>query len=322
MHLEIMKNVLITGGAGFIGSHLIKALLSGSYYIRVLDDLSTGFRSNIPASRQIEFIEGDIRDMNTCLDACNDIDVVFHMAAIASVAASIDDPCTSHDVNLTGTVNLLNASEQAGVKRFILSSSAAVYGNADVIPVNELQPISPQSPYATQKAACELYARNFSNLYGLETVILRYFNVFGYGQSINSGYAAVIPSFINAALNRSTAVIYGDGTQTRDFVHVDNVVQANILAATQSGISGRTFNVASGIQTSLLDLLDIIDYYAPTPLKRDYRPARNGEIKHSVADISMASLYLGYQQTTTLEEGLSHMLHTSDVKQSIIANLT
>ena len=237
----------MTGGAGFIGGHLTARLLAEGWRVRVLDNFNSGAEANVCAlPGDLEIVRGDIRDRDACRAACEGVDSVFHLAALASVTGSVADPIGAHEVNLGGTLHMLTAARDAKARRFVFSSSAAIYGNAETLPTNENQPYHPQSPYATHKACGEFYCKNYHELYGLETVILRYFNVFGPRQTLNSGYAAVIPLFIQAALEGHSPTIFGDGQQTRDFVYVENVVTANLLAATRQDIAGVAFNVAGG----------------------------------------------------------------------------
>jgi nucleoside-diphosphate-sugar epimerase len=316
----MQRTALVTGGAGFIGSHLVGRLAREGWRVRVLDDLSTGFRHNLShVADSIELMTEDVRDAAACREACKGVDSVFHLAAIASVAGSVADPASSHDVTLTGTLNLLMAARDAGVRRFVFSSSAAVYGNAETVPTTEDQPIDPQSPYATAKAAGELYCRNFWGLFELETVILRYFNVFGPRQSANSGYAAVIPCFVKAALTGKQPVIYGDGLQTRDFVHVSNVVDANIRAAQAAGVGGQTFNIGGGEQVTLRVLLCELEQITGMDLTPEFLPGRAGEVRHSRADIGRAMAGLGYQPSVTLREGLQETyLHAEAAKAGAV----
>lgn len=299
----------MTGGAGFIGSHLVDRLLRDGWRVRVLDNFDTGSWGNLRGARpDIEVIVGDVRDLDTCQGACRSVDSVFHLAAIASVASSVEEPLLSHSVTLGGTLNMLLASRDASVRRFIFSSSAAVYGNAETLPTVETQPLMPQSPYASAKASGEFYCSNACGLYGLETVVLRYFNVFGPRQSANSGYAAVIPRFIQAALTRGVPHVYGDGLQTRDFVFVENVVAANVLAAEATAAAGQTFNVASGVETSLLDMLHALGHEIGEPLHAVFEPARPADIRHSRADIGRARHLLKYEATVSLCDGLVRTL--------------
>ncbi len=296
---------LVTGGAGFIGSHLTARLLAEGWQVRVLDNFNSGKEANLCAlPGDLDVMRGDIRDMNACRAACAGVDSVFHLGALASVIGSISDPVGSHEVNLGGTLNMLTAARDAGARRFVFSSSAAIYGNADALPTNENQPYLPQSPYATHKACGEFYCKNFYELYGLETVILRYFNVFGPRQSLSSGYAAVVPLFITAALAGRSPTVFGDGEQTRDFVYVENVVAANVLAATQKDVAGVAYNVAGGEALSLLQLIAHLERIAGRPLNPVFQPERAGEIKHSYADIARANVRLGFAPQISVAEGL------------------
>lgn len=299
------KTALVTGGAGFIGSHLIRHLICDGWQVRVLDNFSSGSRQNLnELAGDIEVMVGDIRDRELCRKASSGMDSVFHLAAIASVVRSVEDPAFSHDVTLTGTLNMLLAARDSGVRRFVFSSSAAVYGDADIVPTSERQPIQPQSPYAIAKATGEMYCRTFHDLYGLQTVILRYFNVFGPRQSAQSGYAAVIPLFVSAVLSGTSPTIYGDGCQTRDFVYVENVVRANLLAVDAAEAPGETFNIAGGDSIALLDLLVILGRSAGRLITPTYAPGRTGEVRHSRADIARARLLLGYAPTISIAAGL------------------
>ena len=299
------KRALVTGGAGFIGGHLTARLLAEGWQVRVLDNFNSGDEANLRGlSGSLAVLRGDIRDRDACAAACAGVDSVFHMAALASVTGSIADPVGSHEVNLGGTLNMLTAARDAKVRRFVFSSSAAIYGNTEVLPTNENQPYNPQSPYAAHKACGEFYCKNFHALYGLEAVSLRYFNVFGPRQSLNSGYAAVVPLFIQAALANRSPVIFGDGKQTRDFIYVENIVAANLLAATQKDIGGVSFNVAGGEALSLLQLVSHLERIADRPLNPVFKPERAGEIKHSYADIARANVRLGFMPQVSVAEGL------------------
>jgi nucleoside-diphosphate-sugar epimerase len=303
------RNALVTGGAGFIGGHLAHRLAREGWNVRALDNFSSGSRERLRSiADRVELIEGDVRDPDACQEACRGVDTVFHMAAIASVVSSVADPVTSHDVNVNGTLNMLTAARDQNVRRLVFASSASVYGNSDVVPTTEDLPIHPESPYATGKACGELYCRNFWELFGLQTVVLRYFNVFGPGQSPVGGYAAVIPKFVGAVAANETPVVYGDGLQTRDFVYVGNVVSANILAATTEAAAGTTLNVAGGRGISLLDLLHELEQISSKALKPEFRPGRDGEVRHSVADISRARQVLGYEPEVGLRSGLEATL--------------
>lgn len=299
------KLALVTGGCGFIGSHLTEELLRNGWSVRVLDDLSTGSEGNLHAVRRdVDLRVGSVANVPDAREACKGVDSVFHLAAIASVPASVADPVQSHAVTLSGTLGMLMAARDAGVRRFVLASSASVYGNADSVPTREDQPLRPQSPYATAKAAAELYCRNFFDLYGLETVILRYFNVFGPRQPANSGYAAAIPKFVEAARSGGKPVVFGDGRQTRDFVYVGNIVAANLRAAEAGGVAGFAYNIGCGEGITLLELLTALELLCGRRLEPHFRPARDGEVRHSRADISMARQYLGYEPFVSWREGL------------------
>ena len=283
------RTALVTGGAGFIGSHVAAQLLTRGWRVRILDNFGGGRWSNIQTlPSAVEIGMGDIRHLSDCRRACEDVDTVFHLAALASVTGSIADPLESHDVNINGTLNMLLAARDAGARRFVFSSSASVYGDAQTVPTDEAQPLQPQSPYASHKACGEFYAQNFWDLYGLETVVLRYFNVFGPHQNLNSGYAAVIPSFVQATLKGCQPVIYGDGQQTRDFVFVEDVARANVLAALAPNVAGRVFNVAGGQAISLLALLESLEQCTGQPLPPRMEPGRPGEVRHSRADVTRA----------------------------------
>ncbi len=296
---------MVTGGAGFIGAHVTRDLLNLGWDVTVLDNLTTGSKDNLSIfSRDVELLEGDIRDTDLLGRVSKGVDSVFHLAGLASVKTSIADPVQSSEITSRGTLNVLIAARNAGVRRLVFSSSASVYGNAETLPTVETQPLSPQSPYAADKACGEFYCRLFHSLYQLETVVLRYFNVFGPRQSLKSGYAAVVPKFVQAVVADESPVVYGDGLQTRDFVCVDNVATANVLAATTPGIAGETFNIAGGVAISLLDLLESLRTITGKPLEPVYCPGLVGEVRHSCADITHASSRLDYYPSVSLEEGL------------------
>lgn len=252
----MLAKYLVTGGAGFIGSNIVEELVDRNESVRVLDNLSTGRRENIePFMDKIEFIEGDLRDLDAVRKAVEGVDYVLHQGALPSVPRSIDEPLTTNEVNVNGTLKVLIAARDAGVKRVVYASSSSIYGNSEVLPKREDMPPNPLSPYAISKLAGENYCRIFYQIYGLETVCLRYFNVFGPRQDPTSQYSAVIPKFINAMLNGERPIIYGDGKQSRDFTFVANVVQANLLACEANGVAGELFNVACGERYTLLDLI-------------------------------------------------------------------
>ncbi len=304
---------LVTGGGGFIGSNLVEALLRRGDDVVVLDDFSTGRRENLADAAAwaaagdgaFRLVEGDIRDAATVRRLVDGRDAVFHIAALPSVARSVQDPLTSHLVNVDGTLNLLLAARDLGVRRFVFSSSSSLYGESPTLPKVETMPSDPISPYGLDKLAGETYCRLFHRLYGLPTVALRYFNVFGPRQNPASEYAAVIPKFVTAALTSRPATIYGDGGQTRDFTFVDNVVEANLLAAAAPDAScGQAYNVACGERTSLLELNARIGALTGTAVAPEHLPARAGDIRDSLAGVDKAAAGLGFRARVTLDRGL------------------
>lgn len=298
--------VLITGGAGFIGSHLADCLASLGAKVRILDNFSTGKFENIAhLTGQVELITGSITDARIVKKAVQGVDIVFHQGALPSVARSVKDPLTTHRVNATGTLLLLLAANKAKVKRFVFASSSSVYGDTPTLPKREDMPPCPQSPYALSKLFGEHICRLFWQLYGLETVSLRYFNIFGPRQDPTSQYAAVIPRFITAMLRGERPTIYGDGEQTRDFTFIDNCIYANLLAAMADGVAGEIFNVGAGKQTSVNKLFGIIrSIIGNDEIEPVYAPPRPGDVRHSLADITKAQEKLGYAPFVPLEEGL------------------
>jgi nucleoside-diphosphate-sugar epimerase len=301
---------LVTGGAGFIGSSLVRGLLELGHSIRVLDNLKTGKRENLAeVLDHIELIEADIRDREACARACAGIEAVLHQAAIGSVPLSIADPVTTHDVNVTGTLNLLLAARDAGARRFVFASSSSVYGDAPEEVKVETLPARPLSPYAVSKLAGEAYAIAFAGVYGLETVSLRYFNVFGPRQDPNSMYAAVIPRFATRLLEGQRPRIFGDGEQTRDFTFVTNVVQANLQALTCAPAAcGKAYNIACGQATSLNELFRLLRDAAGEEargIEPTYEPPQKGDVRHSLASIAAARAHLGYEPAVELAEGLA-----------------
>jgi len=301
---------LVTGGGGFIGSHLAVRMLELGYDVRVLDNFATGRRSNLGVlGDDIELVEGDIQSYERVSKAVAGCDVVFHQAALPSVPRSVQDPLTSNATNVIGTLNVLLASRDHGVRRVVCASSSSVYGpGGGTRAKREDQPAGPISPYATAKLAGEGYARSFHRVYGLETVALRYFNVFGPRQDPTSQYAAVIPNFITAMLAGRRPVIFGDGEQSRDFTYVANVVDANLLAADAPGVAGRAFNVACGERVSLNRLVSDLRALLDTDLAPVYAQPRAGDIKHSLADLSAAREQLGYEPSVDLREGLQRTI--------------
>jgi len=302
-----MSLYLVTGGAGFIGSHLVEELVRRGERVRVFDNLSTGTRANLaPWAGQIEFVEGDIRDAGAVHAAMRDVAFVLHQAALPSVPRSIQDPLTSNAVNVDGTLNVLWAAKDAGVRRVVYASSSSVYGNVDVSPKHEQLAPAPASPYAVSKLAAEYYCRVFAGVYGLETVALRYFNVFGPRQDPDSPYAAVIPLFLKRLLKGAAPLINGDGTQTRDFTFVANVVHANLLAcAAPAAASGMAMNAACGGSVSLLGLAAALNRLLNTTIAPQHGPPRAGDVLHSCADIRLARTLIGYAPVCSFEEGLA-----------------
>ncbi|NOY88111.1 MAG: SDR family oxidoreductase [FCB group bacterium] len=295
---------LITGGAGFIGCNIAAYLIEKGEQVRILDNFSTGKKDNIePLKDKIEIIDGDIRDYWTVTQAVEGIDYVLHQAALPSVPRSVKNPLTSNEVNVNGTLNLLEAAKNAQVKKFVMASSSSVYGESEELPKHEKMRPSPLSPYAVTKLTDEYYLKVYWELYGFPTVALRYFNIFGSKQDPQSEYAAVIPKFITSLLTGKQPVVFGDGEQSRDFTYIDNCVQANILAATNDKIVGDYFNVACGAQYTLNQMLDILRKIIGTDIQAKYAPPRGGDIKHSFATIDKLRQF-GYQPTVDFEEGL------------------
>src|SRR5688572_2721934 len=298
---------LVTGGAGFIGSALVRALLARGDRVRVIDNFFSGKRENLAeVAGDIELIEGDVRDEAAVARACEGIDLIFHEAAIPSVPRSLADPLSSNDANITATLKLLWAAKKAGVRRLVYAASSSAYGDTPTLPKVETMRPAPLSPYAVAKLASEHYCQVFAGAYGLETVCLRYFNVFGARQDPQSEYAAVIPRFVTAGLQGKGVTIFGDGTQSRDFCYIDNTVEANMAASTApaADASGRVFNVACGAATTLNDVVKIIGGIVGHAIPVTYAPGRVGDVKHSLADITAARSQLGYRGAITFEEGL------------------
>jgi UDP-glucose 4-epimerase len=307
-----MALYLVTGGAGFIGSHIVVELVQRGDQVRVLDDFSTGKRENLQSAvdlrpSAIDVIEGDVRDLETVRRAMADADYVLHQAAVASVPRSVADPLTTNEVNVTGTLNVLIAAREAqgaGMKRLVYASSSAVYGNNPVLPKREDMPAEPLSPYAVSKLAGENYCRAFHEVYGLPTVALRYFNAFGPRQDPTSQYAAVIPQFITRMLRGEPPIIHGDGLQSRDFIYVADVVQANLAACQAEAAVGQVCNVASGERVNLLELVEALNEVLGTDLRPTFDAPRPGDVRHSVADISRLRELTGWEEQVSLAEGL------------------
>jgi len=303
-----MARYLITGIAGFIGSALAHALVARGEQVRGIDNLSSGHRENLAdIENNIEFIEGDLLDKPVLIEAVRDVDYVLHHAAIPSVPLSVADPDTTNEVNLTATLRVLLAARDTGVKRVVYASSSALYGDSQVLPKHEAMRPEPISPYAVQKLAGEAYMRSFSRVYGLATVALRYFNVFGPRQDPTSQYSGVLARFVIQMLQGNPPVIYGDGLQSRDFVYIDDVVAANLLAcsAPAASVVGTAFNIASGQRTSVLQAYIAIARALNFTAAPVFAPVRTGDIQHSVADITLAVRKLGYVPRTTFEQGLA-----------------
>ena len=300
-----MPRYLVTGGAGFIGSHIAQALLSRGEAVRILDNLSTGHRRNIAQlTGDVDFLEGDLLDGQVLSRAVEGVEVIFHQAALASVPRSIAAPLETHEACVTGTLQLLNQARDAGVRRLVYAASSSAYGSRDQSSRMETDLPAPISPYAVAKLAAEYYCQAFYTTYGLETVCLRYFNVFGPRQDLDSPYSAVIPLFIRAMLRGEQPVIFGDGHQTRDFTFVENVVQGNLLAADAVGAAGRVINIANHHQTSLLELIALLNEVLQLDIEPQHKPERVGDVRHSLANIDLARELLGYQPAVTLQEGL------------------
>jgi nucleoside-diphosphate-sugar epimerase len=298
---------LVTGGAGFIGSHVVERLLRDGMRVRVLDNFSSGRRENLDFARsagdQLEIVEGDLRDLSLVERAVRGVDVIYHQAAMRSVPRSVDDPLGANENNVNGTLHVLDAARRLGVRRVVYASSSSVYGDNPELPKREDQPLAPISPYAVSKAAGESYARVWTKLYGVETVGLRYFNVFGPRQDPNSEYAAVIPRFILWGLRGQPLEVHGDGTQSRDFTFIDNVVEANLLAGEAADASGEAFNVGCGERTSLLDVIGMLESIIGRPIVRAHTPSRGGDVAHTLADVSKAKRLMGYTPLVGFAEG-------------------
>jgi UDP-glucose 4-epimerase len=305
--MDTGSTVLVTGGAGFIGSHLVRALMNAGHKVRVIDNLSTGHRSNLlDVQSDIDFREGDIREAEDCQTAVIGVQGIFHLAALASVSRSMDDPLTTHDVNVNGTLNLLEAARHAGVRRIVFSSSSSIYGDAPELPKHEgVEPL-PRSPYAASKLASEQYVLAYARAGLIEGVALRYFNVFGPRQDPNGPYAAVIPLVMRAAAMGSAMRVFGDGEQTRDFTYVDNVVQANLLAASAPAerCSGLVVNVGGGTRISLLKVIEVVREQTGRSIPVIHDQPRAGDVKHSLADLERAKDVLGYVPLVDVPDGL------------------
>jgi UDP-N-acetylglucosamine/UDP-N-acetyl-alpha-D-glucosaminouronate 4-epimerase len=297
------KLYLVTGGAGFIGSNVAEGLVRRGDRVRVFDNFSTGRPENL-AGFEADVVEADLRDLAQVQRAVAGVEGVFHEAALRSVPRSVDDPVSTNDVNVGGTLNLLMACREAGVRRVVYASSSSAYGDDPALPKVETLPSNPISPYAVSKLAAEHYCRTFARLYGLETVSLRYFNVFGPRQNPESKYSAVIPRFLQLALQEQPLEIHGDGEQSRDFTYIDNVVQGNLQAMDTPGVSGEVFNIACGTRHSLLAIAEAIGAFLGRELPRQHTPPRAGDVKHTLADISKAERLLAYRPSVNFADGI------------------
>ncbi len=300
-----MARYLVTGGAGFIGSHIVETLVARGENVVVFDNLSTGKVENLAGLRdRITFVEGDLRDLDTVKSACRGVEYVLHQGALASVPRSIANPIASNEVNSNGTLNLLVAARDAGVRRVVYAGSSSIYGDTPTLPKQEDMPANPLSPYAISKYAGEMYCQVFTRLYEIEAVVLRYFNVFGPRQDPTSQYAAVIPLFITALQRGEAPHVFGDGEQSRDFTYVANVVEANLLACEASEAAGQVINVACGDRITINELIQVMQQLLEVDTKPIYEQPRPGDVKHSMADITRARDLLGYRVVVPLEEGL------------------
>lgn len=312
-------NHLVTGGAGFIGSHVAEALIRKGHRVRIIDNLATGSRENLEQLRalggDLELIEADLNDADAARRACRNVEIVFHLAALPSVSRSVEFPITTHQANVNATISLLSAALAGGVRRVVYSASSSAYGNRGpkrgrAVPKSEDMAPQPLSPYAASKLAGELYMQAFARVYGLESVCLRYFNIFGPRQRPDSAYAAAVPKFGAAMLRGEPPVVFGDGRQSRDFTHVANAVSANLLAARApaSKVSGEVFNVGAGASASLLDVIRLINEALGTRIRPRFAPPRAGDVRHSKADVRKARRLLGYRVRVPLEKGIGPTL--------------
>ena len=305
------RSALVTGGAGFIGSHLVDALVAAGWRVRVLDDFSSGREENLRDSgARVDLVKGDLCDPELLPGLLEGVEVVFHQAAVPSVPRSVAEPLRTHAVNATGTLLLLEAARRAGVRRLVYAASSSAYGDTPELPKVETMPARPRSPYALQKWTGETYCRLYTDLYGLETVALRYFNVFGPRQNPASEYAAVVPRFVVACLRGEPAVVYGDGEQTRDFTFVEDAVRANLRAAEAPSAAGQVVNVAGGRRVSLNQLLAAVGELCGRSLPARYEAARAGDVRDSLADLARARTLLGYEPVFTLREGLMRTIES------------
>jgi UDP-glucose 4-epimerase len=300
-----MDKFLVTGGAGFIGSNICSKLVSQNCFVRVIDNLLTGKKSNLASiSDKIEFIEADMGNEDTARQAMKGIDIVLHEGALPSVPRSVDDPAATHKHCVDATFTLLLAARDAKVKRFVYAASSSAYGDTPTLPKVETMPVNPLSPYAAAKLMCEYYCSVFYKVFGLETISLRYFNVFGPHQDPASQYAAAIPAFVTSILKDKSPAVYGDGEQSRDFTYIDNVVEANLLAARAKQTKGEVINIACGEAITVNAIIDMINKIVGKNIKPTYLPSRKGDVKHSLADISQAKKLIGFKPVVSFKDGL------------------
>ena len=324
-----MGRYLVTGGAGFIGSHIVERLLNQGNFVRVLDNFSSGKEENLNfvnnyelRTKNYELIKGDIRDFPTCQKACQDIDFVLHQAALRSVPKSLDNPIAYNEVNINGTLNVLEAAKQQSIKRFIFASSSSIYGEVEQFPEKETDLPRLISPYALSKLAGEYYCRVYSQNYNLSTACLRYFNVFGPRQALDDEYAVVIPKFISCMLKDESPPIFGNGKQSRDFTYIDNVVEANLLAVNASNIKCEVFNIADGRDKTILELVATLNKILQKNIQPVYLPLRQGDVFKTLADISQAKKTIGYQPSIDFQEGLVRTVEWSNEAQTYGAERT
>ncbi len=300
-----MERYLVTGGAGFIGSHIAEELAIKGFFVRIVDNFLTGKEENVaPFLEDVELLRGDIRNLELCREAVKDVDYVLHQAALPSVPRSVEDPLLTNAINIEGTLNILLASREASVRKVVFASSSSVYGDDEHLPKKEGLEGNPLSPYAVTKLAGEKYCQVFSEIFGLPTVCLRYFNVFGPRQDPFSQYAAVIPNFITCLLSDKAPIIYGDGEQTRDFTYVANIVEANIQAVRVPDVSGQVFNLGNGVRTTVNDLAETLRELMKKDIEPVHEEERPGDVKHSFADIAKAEALLDYTPRVSLKDGL------------------
>jgi UDP-glucose 4-epimerase len=304
-----MMKYLVTGGAGFVGSHIVRALLEQGAQVRVLDNFSTGRRENLEGLRgKLEVHEGDVRDPKKVKDAVSGVDVIFHEAAFVSVPQSMDEPQDCFDVNITGTSLLFDAARKAGVKRAVVASSAAVYGDSAAMPLMEETPLRPLSPYAVSKCVDEMYAELFTGSFGFDVVALRYFNVYGPRQRPDSQYAAAVPIFIRCLLDNKPITVFGDGGQSRDLINIHDVVRANLMASEHPAAPGKIFNICTGVETRLLDLLDVLDELFPNAPRPVFTEPRAGDIYRSLGSPQKAADLIGFRAQVRLVDGLKETI--------------